>query len=207
MMQSQDHWNAVYRTKDARRVSWYQPHAQLSLDLIRALEADHAAPIIDIGAGASTLVDDLLDSGYGDVSVLDIAAEGLHLARERLGARAAAVQWFTADITQVALPAQHYAVWHDRAVFHFLTDAVSRQAYVRQVLRAVRPGGLVIIATFATDGPLQCSGLPVVRYSPEGLHHAFGAAFELLDHREETHITPSGAVQPFVYCYCKRLPN
>jgi SAM-dependent methyltransferase len=98
-------------------------------------------------------------------------------------------------------------VWHDRAVFHFLTDAASRQAYVQQVLRAVRPGGLVIIATFAPDGPLQCSGLPVVRYSPEGLHDTFGAAFELLDHREEAHITPSGAVQPFVYCYCKRLPS
>ncbi len=162
------------------------------------------AGIIDVGGGASTLVDDLVANGYTDLTVLDLSAAALNAARKRLGAQESKVRWIEADITRVELPANRYDIWHDRAVFHFLTDAADRAAYVQTVLRSVKPGGHVIVATFGEDGPLQCSGLPVMRYSADELHDQFGAAFQLLDHRREEHHTPSGAVQQFVYCYCRR---
>ncbi len=203
-MESKSHWDKVYTTKATDSVSWYQPHAILSLALIERVAGLSASParLIDVGGGASTLVDDLLQRNIANVSVLDISGAALRVARERLGARAADVQWIEGDITRVALPAGGYDIWHDRAVFHFLTDPASRAAYVGQVRRAVRPGGHVIVAAFAPDGPLQCSGLPVVRYAPDTLHAEFGAAFELLEHVSEDHHTPSGAVQHFVYCHC-----
>lgn len=204
-MQSKEHWERVYATKPTDRVSWYQPHAEHSLQLIRGTGVPLAAPILDVGGGASTLVDDLLEAGYTGLSVLDLSAAALASARRRLGdARAQRVQWIEADVTRAALPRHGIEVWHDRAVFHFLTSADERHAYVEAVLRAVRPGGHVIVATFAEDGPTQCSGLPVVRYSADALHAEFGAPFTLLRHEKEAHRTPMGTVQQFVYCYCRK---
>lgn len=204
-MQSKQHWEKVYETKSADTVSWFQPHAESSLDYIHATGVGKDAAIIDVGGGASTLVDDLVVEGYGDLTVLDLSAAALGAARQRLGAMGSKVRWIEADITQVDLPESRYDVWHDRAVFHFLTDAEEREAYVRTVFRSVKPGGHVIVATFAEDGPEKCSGLPVMRYSADGLHDEFGDAFTLLQHRKEEHHTPSGSVQQFVYCYCRRI--
>jgi len=205
----QQHWERVYATKPATAVSWYQEHATLSLQLISGsrINGDAIAPsdpILDVGGGASPLVRDLGQAGYRNLSVLDLSPTALNVARAQLGSNAEPVRWITADVLHAELPRQYYAVWHDRAVFHFLTDPDDRAAYVRQVLRAVKPGGLVIVASFAEDGPSQCSGLPVVRYAPEQLHANFGAPFELLGHERETHHTPGGQEQAFVYCFCRR---
>jgi ubiquinone/menaquinone biosynthesis C-methylase UbiE len=201
-MEAKSHWERIYSTRPADAVSWYQPHATRSLDLIRKVSSGAAARVIDVGGGASTLVDDLLADGMSQVTVLDISEAALELARHRLGARAKQVNWIAADITRVQLGEAAFDVWHDRAVFHFLTDPADRAAYVAQVRRAVRPGGHVIVAAFGPDGPDQCSGLPVVRYAPGELHAQFGGQFELLDHLAEEHRTPAGAIQQFVYCHC-----
>ncbi|OGS91438.1 MAG: methyltransferase [Gallionellales bacterium GWA2_60_18] len=206
-MHPKSHWENVYATKATDAVSWFQPHAELSLDLIKATGAGRDAGIIDVGGGASTLVDDLLAEGYSDLTVLDLSAAALEAARTRLGARENRVRWIEGDITEVELPDNRYDIWHDRAVFHFLTAPEQREAYVRTVFRAVKPGGHVIVATFAEDGPLQCSGLPVMRYRADELHDEFGEAFTLLEHRKEAHHTPSGMVQQFVYCYCRRVSS
>jgi len=206
-MQSKDHWEKVYTTKATDTVSWFQPHADLSLDLIKATGVSRDAAIIDVGGGASTLVDDLLANGYTDLSVLDLSAAALAAAQRRLGSRASNVQWIEADVTKADLPARRFDVWHDRAVFHFLTSEEDRAAYVQAVFRAVKPGGHVIVATFAEDGPNQCSGLPVMRYRADQLHAEFGEAFSLLRHQKEAHHTPSGTVQQFVYCYCRRISS
>jgi len=199
---ARDHWETVYQNKPADTVSWFQPHARQSLELIQRVAGEQAARVIDVGSGASTLVDDLMAQTQMKVSVLDISAAALDVARARLGRQAAQVQWIVGDITQVALPEQAYDIWHDRAVFHFLTEPAQREAYVEQVRRSVRPGGHVIVAAFGPDGPTQCSGLPVVRYEPESLHAQFGDAFQLLEHLSEAHYTPAGAIQQFVYCHC-----
>ncbi len=203
-MQSKSHWESVYINKAATQVSWFQEHAEKSLQLITQHRPPPAASVIDVGGGASTLVDDLLDAGYRQVSVLDLSGAAIATARTRLGDRATQVQWLEADVLTAVLPAEAFDVWHDRAVFHFLTSAEERETYVRQVLHAVKPGGMVIVATFAEDGPTQCSGLPVMRYSASGLHDEFGAPFELLGHEKETHHTPAGNEQKFVYCFCRR---
>lgn len=201
---AKEHWEKVYSTKAADEVSWFQEHAALSLRLIREAGVPKDAAIIDVGGGASTLVDDLLDSGYRNLSVLDLSAHALDAAKARLGARAAQVRWLEANILEAELAPQTYDVWHDRAVFHFLTNAEERHAYVQAVLRAVRPGGLVIVATFAEDGPEKCSGLPVMRYDADHLHAEFGAPFVMLGHEQEAHHTPSGGEQKFVYCFCRK---
>ena len=203
MVDRQKYWEGVYRNKAVDEVSWFQPHAASSLRLIEGC-ADKDARIIDVGGGASVLVDGLLDAGYRNLTVLDLAETALSACRTRLGARAASVQWIAGDITQVELPAAHYDVWHDRAVFHFLTDPADRARYVEQVLKSVKPGGHVIVATFGPGGPLQCSGLEVVRYAPDALHAEFGAPFRVLGHETEIHQTPAGKEQEFVYCYCVR---
>src|SRR5829696_628113 len=203
-MDDKTYWERVYGTRAPDALSWYQPHASRSLALIRAVIGNTHDPIIDVGGGASVLVDELLDAGYSDLTVLDLAQAALAVARSRLGTRAASVHWLEADVRSVALPRAHYAVWHDRAVFHFLTEPADRDAYVAQVERAVRPGGHVLVATFAEDGPTQCSGLPVARYSAAELHGAFGSAFDLLSSEREEHVTPAGAHQSFVYCLCRR---
>jgi SAM-dependent methyltransferase len=202
-MSREKHWEAIYRSKAPTEVSWYQPEARLSLDLIRRVAPQVDTPLLDVGGGASTLVDGLLSAGYRHVSVLDLAPAALARAQERLGERAAQVRWIVADVLDAPLPAASCAVWHDRAVFHFLTDARDRARYVAQVERVVRPGGHVIVASFAPDGPTRCSGLEVVRYSPEGMYAEFGADFRLLDSVREDHRTPGGSVQAFVYCLCR----
>lgn len=202
MQHPQDHWEKVYQTKQPDAVSWFQEHATQSLDLIRSTGISLDANVIDVGGGASTLVDDLLKSGFKNLSVLDLSANALAVARNRLGAAGDSVTWIAGDIRSVDLPKNTYDIWHDRAVFHFLTAPADRAAYVQQVMKAVKPGGHVIVATFAPDGPAQCSGLPVVRYSPDELHQTFGPTFELIEHMSEEHKTPWGSVQHFVYCHC-----
>lgn len=202
-MQRKDHWENVYATKPATGVSWFQPHAERSLRLIAETLAPKSAAIIDVGGGASTLVDDLLAEGYSDMTILDLSASALRTAQDRLESAARRVRWIEGDITASPLPVHAFDVWHDRAVFHFLTSPEQRKAYVAAVLRAVRPGGHVIVSTFAEDGPLQCSGLPVMRYSAHALHAEFGTPFELLRHEKEEHRTPAGNSQKFIYCYCR----
>ncbi|QLG93638.1 class I SAM-dependent methyltransferase [Pseudomonas yamanorum] len=203
-MQSKHHWEHVYTAKAADEVSWFQPHAALSLKLIREAGVPLGASIIDVGGGASTLVDDLLADGYQQISVLDLSGAALATAQARLGEQASTVQWLEANILDVHLEPHTYEVWHDRTVFHFLTTEQERQAYVQAVLGAVKPGGLVIVATFAEDGPSQCSGLPVMRYDANELHAEFGEPFVLLGHEKESHLTPAGGEQKFVYCFCRK---
>lgn len=203
-MEPKEHWEKVYQTKPADSVSWFQEHAEQSVRLIRQTGVPLSASIIDVGGGASTLVDDLLEGGYQALTVLDLSGAALSAAQRRLGLQAKSVKWLEANITSAELPAHAYEVWHDRAVFHFLTSAAERRAYIGQVLRAVKPGGHVIVATFAEDGPTQCSGLPVMRYSADALHAEFGTPFTLLRHEKEEHQTPAGNVQKFVYCYCRK---
>lgn len=202
--ETRHHWEQVYATRATDAVSWFQPHAERSLKLIRETGIARDAPIIDIGGGASRLVDDLLADGWTDVTVLDISAAALAAARQRIGARADRVRWIEADIRDAALPEATYALWHDRAAFHFLTDADDRRAYVDSARRAIRPGGHVVIATFADDGPTRCSGLPVVRYDADGIAREFGDGFRLMHHEREMHRTPAGATQSFLFCRLQR---
>lgn len=204
LMPQKDHWEHVYSTKSATGVSWFQEHAEQSLRLIAETGVSLSATVLDVGGGASTLVDDLLAKGYASLAVLDISPAALNAAQARLGELARRVHWLEGDITTIPLPDHAYDVWHDRAVFHFLTSPDQRHAYVQQVLAAVKPGGHVIVSTFAEDGPQQCSGLPVMRYSADGLHAEFGNPFELVRHEQEAHRTPSGGIQKFVYCYCRK---
>ncbi|MHB8950983.1 MAG: class I SAM-dependent methyltransferase [Rhodoferax sp.] len=202
MQSAKEHWEKVYLTKQPDAVSWFQEHATRSLELVRSVGTSLNANIIDVGGGASTLVDDLLSNGFNNISVLDLSAKALDVARKRLGTEGDRVTWIPGDICTVNLPDQTYDIWHDRAVFHFLTDSADRTAYVQQVMKSVKPGGHVIVATFSPDGPEQCSGLPVARYAPEQLHQEFGPSFELIEHMSEEHKTPAGSVQHFVYCHC-----
>lgn len=204
MSEREEHWNAVYDRKGAEQVSWFQPHLGTSLAMIRGLGLAKSARIIDVGGGAATLVDDMLADGYTDVSVLDISESALATSKTRLRAGASAVHWLVADITTVDLGEARYDLWHDRAVFHFLTDPAARAAYVRTALRALTPGGHIIVATFGVNGPRQCSGLDVVRYEADGLHAEFGDSFEKIHDVTEAHHTPWGTEQEFLYCYCRR---
>jgi ubiquinone/menaquinone biosynthesis C-methylase UbiE len=203
-MDSRQHWETIYQTRNPAAVSWFQPDPVLSLRLITEAAPDRGASILDVGGGASTLVDGLLRLGYRRVGVLDISQAALVHARRRLGPDAARVTWYAADVLALPIADASLDVWHDRAVFHFLTDAGDRERYIAQVRRVVRPGGHVLVATFAEAGPERCSGLEVVRYSAEGLHGAFGADFRLLESVEEDHVTPAGVHQAFVYCLCRR---
>lgn len=204
-MQSKEHWENVYTTKSAKKVSWFQEHADLSLKLIQNAGITSTASIIDVGGGASILVDDLLEHKYENITVLDLSGSALKAAKERLGKRASKVKWIEGDVLETEFPKNGYDVWHDRAVFHFLVDEEERHTYVRKVLNAVKPGGLVIVATFAENGPTKCSGLPVMRYSANQLHSEFGEPFQLLGHESELHRTPDGSEQKFVYCFCKKV--
>ena len=202
-MDTQAHWERVYGTKLPTEVSWFRPHLDTSLSLIQRVASDPSAAIIDVGGGESTLVDDLLSSGYADVTVLDISRVAIEHTGRRLGCAGATVKWLVGDITEIGLAKQAYDVWHDRAVFHFLTEAHQRLAYVRQVAAAVKPGGHVIVGAFGLEGPSKCSGLDVVRYDPASLHAEFGASFRLMESSQELHRTPFGTTQPFLYCYCR----
>lgn len=201
----QSHWENVYKSKDERDVSWFEERPELSLDLIHATGVKPNAAIIDIGGGASRLVDALLDEGFTALTVLDLSAAALAKARAGLGARSAQVQWIAADVTSWE-PPQRYEVWHDRAALHFLTEAKDRAAYAACVLRAVVPGGYVIIATFAPDGPQRCSGLPVVRHDAASLGQMLGPSFALIEERHHAHHTPAGAIQRFQFSRFRRVP-
>lgn len=203
-IEARKHWERVYATKAPDAVSWYRPHLEESLRYIRATGLGPGAAVIDVGGGEATLVDDLIDAGYGDVTVLDISAHALEVCRERLGAAGASVHWVTGDIREVELSAERYDIWHDRAVFHFLTEEADRRRYVEAAFRSLKPGGFAIVATFGPEGPERCSGLTVARYAPEALHAEFGPAFELMTSSAETHLTPWGSAQQFVYCFCRR---
>ena len=203
---SREHWETVYRTRPTERVSWYRDHLERSLQFIEAAALPRDAAIIDVGGGASTLVDDLLERGFGRVTVLDLSAAALEAAQARLGERAAGVEWLCADVLEARLPEQSFDFWHDRAVFHFLTDPADRARYVATARRALKPGGHIVVATFGPHGPDKCSGLEVMRFTPEGIHDAFGADFTKVGDAAEVHQTPWGSEQEFVYCYC-RLPG
>jgi 2-polyprenyl-3-methyl-5-hydroxy-6-metoxy-1,4-benzoquinol methylase len=200
-MDPQTHWEKIYAEKAPNAVSWYRPHLESSLNLIGRLAPDLGASIIDVGGGESTLVDDLLARGYQNIAVLDISPTAINANRKRLAEAGLCVNWLVADITKIELQPSVYDVWHDRAVFHFLTSPSDRAAYVHQVALAVKSGGHVIVSTFGVEGPTKCSGLDVVRYDAESLHQQFGTRFRLLGSSKELHQTPFGTVQQFLYCY------
>lgn len=197
----QAHWDDRYRTAGADQVSWYAPAATVSLELVDALGVGPDTAVIDIGGGASHLVDHLVARGFGDVTVLDVSAEALDVAAARVGAGTAT--WVRTDLL-TWVPERRYGLWHDRAVLHFLTEPTDRARY-RSILEAsVVPGGAVIVATFAPDGPETCSGLPVVRYDPAGLAAVLGERFEVTADRREDHVTPAGGIQPFTWIAARR---
>jgi SAM-dependent methyltransferase len=187
----QAHWETVYTKKSENEVSWFQENPAPSLDLIAKVGATPGSAIIDIGGGASRLVDNLVKRGFEDVTVLDISEAALGAAKARLGEAAAQVHWMVADAT-IWEPLKAYEIWHDRAAFHFLTEEHDRSAYVARLGRALKTGGYAIIATFALDGPERCSGLQIVRYDPASLGKTLGRAFELIDTQRHTHATPWG---------------
>lgn len=202
-MAEQEHWTAVYKAKAADEVSWYQPTPAASLSALDRFCDWPNSAFIDVGGGASSLVDDLLKRGWSDLTVLDIAETALAKARERLGRDTDRVRWLTADVTRW-LPARTYDVWHDRAVFHFLVTPEDRAAYRGALAHALRPGGIVIMASFALDGPERCSGLAVRRYDANGLAGELGPEFELLANWREEHVTPTRSVQPFTWAVLRR---
>ena len=201
-MDVRTHWEKIYTTKAPDQVSWYRPHLETSLALIERASVDRSASIIDVGGGESTLVDDLLAHGFRNITVLDVSESAIEATKKRLGQLAEQVHWVAADITLVKLGQSVFDIWHDRAVFHFLTSPQERAAYVRQVARSVKPGGHVIVSTFGPEGPTKCSGLDVVRYDADSLHNEFGTHFRLVESLKELHRTPFGTTQQFLYCYC-----
>jgi SAM-dependent methyltransferase len=223
MAAAREHWQAVHAGKAPTQTSWHRERLDASLRLIAAYAPDRAAPAIDVGGGRSTLVDDLLADGFADVTVLDVSGDALAQARARLlqkglaaspatTARDAlardAVHFVETDILDAQLPPAHFALWHDRAVFHFLVDASEQAAYVALAARSLRPGGVAIVATFAADGPARCSGLPVARYDADALAARFGDAFACIGTERDLHKTPAGTTQPFTYVALRRLaPN
>ena len=202
-MRAKAHWDTVYANKPPNAFSWYRPHLETSLTLIDRAIGNKSASIIDVGGGESTLVDDLLTRGCSNITVLDVSQTAIDVTKKRLGSAADRIHWLVADITEAHLKPDAYDVWHDRAVFHFLTSSEYRAAYVRQVGRSVKPGGHVIVSTFGPEGPTKCSGLDVIRYNADSLHNQFGARFTLVESSKELHDTPFGSTQQFLYCYCR----
>lgn len=202
-LERQAHWQSVYRTKSERAVSWFEESPAISLNLIQATGAQAEASIIDIGGGASRLVDSLIERGFRSLTVLDLSEAALAMARARLGERATSVNWIVADVTAWQ-PTQTYDVWHDRATFHFLTEENDRAAYAACLRMAVTPGGHVVIGTFALDGPECCSGLPVVRHDAASVGAILGPAFKLAETRQHNHRTPGGAIQRFQFSRFQR---
>jgi SAM-dependent methyltransferase len=204
-MNSKAHWEAVYGAKSPTELSWYEPRPTRSLELLSQLEIGTSTAIIDVGGGASTLVDALLDLGCASITVLDISSAALAHARARLGRRAPLVEWIEADVTHADLGVEsRFDVWHDRAVFHFLTDREDRRRYIAVAARALRPGGAALIATFSLQGPTRCSGLDVVRYDSDLLAREFGAEFSLENSVDALHHTPSGSTQAFTFTVLRR---
>ena len=193
------HWENIYTTKQPTEVSWYKTRLDPSLKIISKLGLAPESPLIDIGAGASNLADDLLRQNFQDISVLDISSKALEISKRRLGPDAMKVTWLEADITNAVLPKKHYDLWHDRAVFHFLTGANDKRKYVEVLKSSLKDTGHLVIATFNLNGPLKCSGLDIVRYSPETLSKELGGEFKLIESFDEAHQTPFHTVQNFVY--------
>jgi len=202
-MDAQTHWENIYGKKAPDAVSWYRPHLERSLDLIEHAAPARSACIIDVGGGESTLVDDLLARGYHNITVLDISQTAIDVTKKRLTSASENIRWLVGDVSAADLESHTYDVWHDRAVFHFLTAVGARAVYVRQVAKAVKPGGHVIVSTFGPEGPTKCSGLDVVRYDAKSLHKEFGVRFHLLGSSTELHQTPFGTTQQFLYCFCR----
>ena len=203
-MNRREHWQSVYRSRPADEVSWYQSDPDVSLSLIRGCELEKDAALLDVGAGASLLVDHLLDDGFSDITVLDVAKEALDLSRHRLGAQADQVRWQVADITEF-LPDRSYDLWHDRAVLHFLTTPGQRAAYRAALEQALVPGGHLVVGTFAIDGPTRCSGLEIVQYDAAKLLEMLGPEFVLREEQKEAHVTPAGAIQQFAWFALQRV--
>ncbi|MGA8528722.1 MAG: class I SAM-dependent methyltransferase [Acidobacteriaceae bacterium] len=206
-----DHWEQVYRTKAPEAMSWHAPHLETSLEWIVRAVPDRTAAIVDVGGGVSPLAADLLTKGYQDLTVLDVAPAAIERARtdlhSQMGEAADRVRWIVGDVTTVELPPATFDVWHDRAVFHFLTKPKERAAYVRQAERALKPGGHVVMATFGPEGPERCSGLSTCRYDATGLAREFGAGFAVVRSAIVEHTTPWGVVQVLLYCQLKRKPK
>ena len=200
-MDRETHWETVYQTKPTDGVSWYRPHLETSLRQIQAANIGFEGAIIDVGGGEATLIDDLLAQNYTQLSVLDISQAAMGRAQQRLGEQAAYVNWLLGDITKIQLPAQQYDIWHDRAVFHFLTTETQRSAYISRLRQALKPRGHFIISTFGPQGPEKCSGLEIVRYDINSLQQQFGDDFLLLESGSEIHQTPFDTEQQFVYCH------
>lgn len=198
------HWEQVYHQKRPTEVSWYQAQPDASLHLITMAALAPSCPLIDVGGGASTLVDYLLAHGFADITVLDIAEPALAVTRARLGAASAHVTWIAADVLDAQLPAAYYELWHDRAVFHFLTEPADQQRYLTVLRQALKPGGFALLATFAPDGPLRCSGLEVVRYNAEELARLLGSDFTLIHASHDEHQTPAGGRQSFTFALFQR---
>lgn len=202
--QRTNHWDQVYLTKAETDVSWFEPEPTTSLELIRSV-LPPGGNVIDIGGGASRLVDRLLDFGTGEIAVLDVSAVALRKSQDRLGTNADRVRWIVGDITEFSHLGR-FDVWHDRAVFHFLTKPEERRRYAELAAHTVKPGGHAILGVFATDGPPRCSGLDVCRYDPEGLARELGPAFHRLHEHSYRHTTPAGKVQSFCFAVFQRLP-
>lgn len=198
-----EHWEHVYETKGPTELSWFQAEPSVSMAMIRATEVPNEAPIIDVGAGVSSLVDELQNSGFSNITVLDIANAAIAVSRERLGDAASSVKWVSADVLEW-VPKERYHVWHDRAVFHFLVEEASVKTYLNTMRAALVPGGYFVLATFGPAGPERCSGLAVQRYSIEALADLLGEDFELISHELEDHMTPAGNAQQFL-CSCWRM--
>ena len=201
------HWDDVYTTKPADTVSWFQDDPTPSLDMIAQTGLGTGDPIVDIGGGASMLIDRLLDAGHSAMTVLDIALAGLAVAQQRLGARAGRVTWIAQDVTVWQPPQDAFSIWHDRAVFHFLVDEADRLAYRSALDQGVRASGFVILAPFALSGPERCSGLPVRRYSADMLQAELGPVYHLIDQQPQTHVTPTGNHQDFIWCLFRKTPT
>ena len=200
----QAHWQNIYRTKSVDSVSWHRPHLDVSLELLAAAGMSATSRVIDVGGGASTLVDDLLDRGLRNVSVLDLSEQALAVAQRRLGARAKLVKWYAGDVLDIALPSGGFDLWHDRAVLHFLTDVTDAKRYAQSAASALPIGGHAVIAGFAPEGPERCSGLPVARRSAEDIAAMFAPAFTLVHECTERHRTPAGSEQLFAYALLQR---
>jgi len=199
------HWDNAYRTKWTDQVSWYRAHLDVSFELLVEAGLGPRSRVVDIGGGASTLVDDLLDFGVQSITVVDLSPASLEIARQRLGARAARVDWLVADVTALNLREGSFDLWHDRAALHFLTAPEAAQAYVQTATRTIAPGGHAVIGCFAADGPERCSGLPVVRRDPADIAALFGESFALVESRREVHSTPGGVQQCFAYALLRKV--
>lgn len=204
-MATRSHWERIYQTTDPTKVGWYQPSPEISLRLIASADVGSQGAIIDVGGGASLLVEELLNNGFKNITVLDVSTTALEYARSRLAERSRRITWITEDVTRFS-STRRFDLWHDRACFHFLTDRSDRQGYVNVLKHTVTPGGHVVIGTFAMDGPKKCSGLEVARYSAESLAEALGPDFTLVQIASETHFTPSGTEQRYLFCLFRYIP-